>query len=92
MHLDYLLLMTACDIRATNPALWNSWRETLLKDLYLATCRLLSRGLANPLQRDVLARESQDAAMQHIGKAADHAEVETLWARLGDDYFLRHSD
>lgn len=91
-HLDYLLLMTACDIRATNPALWNSWRESLLKDLYLATCRLLSRGLTNPLEKDVLARESQDAAMQVIGTAADPDDIKALWARLGDDYFLRHSD
>ena len=91
-HLDYLFLMTACDIRATNPALWNSWRESLLKDLYLTTCRLLSRGLANPIDRDVLAQETQDAALQRIGRDADTDAVHQLWTRLGNDYFLRHSD
>src|SRR5699024_899045 len=50
VHLDYLFVLTVCDIRATNPALWNSWRKSLLMELYEVTRRTLKRGLHNPLQ------------------------------------------
>ncbi|HJL79523.1 MAG TPA: [protein-PII] uridylyltransferase, partial [Gammaproteobacteria bacterium] len=32
-RLEYLFLLTVCDVRATNPNLWNSWKERLFKDL-----------------------------------------------------------
>ena len=36
-RLEYLFLLTVCDVRATNPNLWNSWKERLFKDLYQLT-------------------------------------------------------
>lgn len=38
-HLDYLYVLTVCDISATNPKLWNTWRASLLRQLYIETKR-----------------------------------------------------
>ena len=44
-RLDYLYTLTVADINATNPKLWNTWRASLLRQLYQVTKRALSLGL-----------------------------------------------
>lgn len=41
-HLDYLYLLTICDMRGTNMSLWNGWKHSLLHSLHTATLRYLS--------------------------------------------------
>ncbi len=62
-RLDYLYVLTVADINATNPSLWNSWRATLLRQLYAETKRALRRGLENPVDREELIRQTQSAAL-----------------------------
>jgi [protein-PII] uridylyltransferase len=90
VHLDYLYLLTVADVRATNPELWNTWKDALLKQLYYNTRRALQRGLQDPMKRaEHIQKVQQDAVMQ-LGELMTPA-ISDLWAGLGDDYFLRHA-
>ncbi|MDY7559340.1 [protein-PII] uridylyltransferase [Pseudomonas sp. 10B1] len=92
VHLDYLYVLTVADINATNPTLWNSWRASLLRQLYTETKRALRRGLENPVDREEQIRRTQSAALDILVRSGtDPDDVEQLWSQLGDDYFLRHT-
>ena len=92
MHLDYLYLLTVADIRATNPKLWNTWRASLLWQLYEATRRALRRGLDNPIDKDERIRELQTQARERLKVTKIEGErIDRVWESFGDDYFLRHS-
>ena len=43
-RLKLLLVLTACDIRAVGPGVWNGWKAQLLRTLYHETEALLSAG------------------------------------------------
>ena len=91
-RLDYLYLLTVADIRGTSPKLWNSWKDALLKELYTSTKRALRRGLENPLDRDELVTGIRISALNSLVEAGYRdTEIESLWQRLPDDYYLRHS-
>lgn len=93
-RLDYLYLLTVADIRATNPNLWNSWRDSLLRTLYESTADALERGLDNPLceSERVAERQRQAAAIMSVmGCNLEDSLRITLWKRFDNDYFLRHT-
>ncbi|MGY4534222.1 [protein-PII] uridylyltransferase [Pseudomonas sp. TE3786] len=92
VHLDYLYVLTVADINATNPTLWNSWRASLLRQLYSETKRALRRGLEHPVDREEQIRQTQNAALDILVRSGtDPDDAEQLWSQLGDDYFLRHT-
>lgn len=92
VRLDYLYVLTIADINATNPTLWNSWRASLLRQLYTETKRALRRGLENPPNRDEHIHQTQQAALDILVRSGiDEEDVEALWEQLGEDYFLRHT-
>ncbi|RJG10166.1 [protein-PII] uridylyltransferase [Pseudomonas cavernicola] len=91
-RLDYLYVLTVSDINATNPSLWNSWRASLLRQLYTETKRALRRGLEHPVDREEQIRQTQSAALDILVRSGtDPDDAEQLWSQLGDDYFLRHT-
>jgi len=91
-YLDHLYVLTVADIRATSPTLWNSWKDSLLAELYESTWRALDRGLANPMDEDELRRETEEEVRRLLHDAAlEPARVEAFWKRLGFDYFGRYS-
>ncbi len=92
IRLDYLYLLTIADIRATNPKLWNTWRASLLSQLYDATRHALLRGLNNPINREEQIHNIQGQARQklHTTKTSE-ARIEQTWKNFSGDYFLRHS-
>ncbi|HHW77891.1 MAG TPA: [protein-PII] uridylyltransferase [Xanthomonadaceae bacterium] len=92
LHLDYLYLLTVADIRGTNPKLWNTWRASLLWQLYEATRRALRRGLDHPIDKEERIREVQAQARQRLQVTIiDGERINRVWEGFGDDYFLRHS-
>jgi [protein-PII] uridylyltransferase len=92
VHLDYLYALTVADICATNPSLWNSWRASLLRQLYTQTKRAIRRGLGNPIDKQEWIAETRAAAMGILeDDGVDDAAANRIWDRLGDDYFLRES-
>ena len=91
-HLDYLFLLTCADIRATNPALWNSWRASLLNELHKLTTRALERGLHNPVGEDEMAGDKRTQALSLLASSSVSAEQALgIWSRFENDYFLRHT-
>jgi [protein-PII] uridylyltransferase len=91
IHLNYLYLLTVADIRATNTTLWNSWKASLLADLYLFTLRALRRGLENPLAQAERIRENQAGARLLLQQQMlDQTALTNFWHELGEDYFLRY--
>jgi [protein-PII] uridylyltransferase len=91
-RLTYLYLLTVADVSGTNPHTWNNWKDSLLRDLYLATRRALLRGLENPLaQIDLIQAKQTEALLQLQKLQLDRDKVETLWRNLPTEYFLTHS-
>jgi len=92
VHLDYLYTLTVADINATNPNLWNSWRASLLRQLYRETRRTLRRGLNNPIDKQDWIDETRETALKLLEhRQMDRSAIEQLWAGIGDEYFLRES-
>jgi len=92
IHLNYLYLLTVADIRATNPNLWNSWRDALLRELYELTRRALHRGLGNPFDKEERIHEAQSQARARLlRQGLTDERIKMAWRSFSDDYFLRHS-
>lgn len=91
-YLNYLYLLTVADIRATNPSLWNAWKDALLKDLYISTHKALHRGLHNPVARSERIKDNKKEANDELNKLGiSKASIKRSWQHLSDDYFLRYS-
>ena len=101
-HLNHLYVLTVADMNATNPQLWNSWRATLLRQLYSQTRRILRADIDAPTNRQDMINATRNQAMallDNINNTAEvmsdeaaqmnHDEVVRLWDDLGDEYFLR---
>ena len=91
-RLDYLYALTVADITATNPTLWNSWRDTLLRQLYSETRKLLEGGLESPVDKQATIRACLERAAEKLD-AMDlgEAEARPVWQLLGDEFLLRHT-
>ena len=98
-HLNYLYALTVADMTATNAQIWNSWRATLLRQLYHQTRRLLladgdASAYTSEQGRKELVHAKQARARTLLQadptlSAADLAQIDNLWQALGEDYFLR---
>ncbi|MDO4222977.1 MAG: [protein-PII] uridylyltransferase, partial [Acinetobacter sp.] len=90
-HLDYLYCLTVADINATNPKLWNSWRASLMRQLYVQTKAMIASGLNAPIDHQHLIDETKQHALQKLNAQFATQDIEQLWQGFGDDYFLKES-
>lgn len=90
LHLDYLYALTVADMCGTNPEVWNTWRASLMRQLYLETKRALRRGLENTIDQNELIEETQQLALAKLAdKNIDEAQARAIWSEMGDEYFVR---
>ena len=91
MRLDYLYALTVADINATNSSLWNSWRATLLRHLYLESRKILRHGKEYQANLSETLKAHQEKAIEKIDSRFERESIKNLWNYLGQDVFLRNS-
>ncbi|MBE9554165.1 MAG: HD domain-containing protein, partial [Proteobacteria bacterium] len=96
-RLRLLLVLTAADIRAVGPQVWNGWKATLLREVYHLTEEKLSGG-DTPDVRDVRANHVKDALRDALTDWPEE-ELEAhlarghprYWLSFDKDSLLRHA-
>ena len=87
-RLDLLYILTVADIRATSPKLWNSWKDALLRELYLVTTNYLSQDTATPLsEQEHIEDIKQQALKRLLDKKVPESKIKALWQTLEENYF-----
>ncbi|XID75862.1 [protein-PII] uridylyltransferase [Alkanindiges sp. WGS2144] len=89
VHLDYLYCLTVADVNATNPKLWNSWRASLMRQLYTQARTIIRTGLDRPVDHQLIIDDTKFEAMQTLSTRYTYEQIEKIWCELGDEYFLK---
>ncbi|WP_392565929.1 bifunctional uridylyltransferase/uridylyl-removing protein GlnD [Utexia brackfieldae] len=91
-RLQYLLCLTVADVCATNETLWNSWKQSLIRELYFSTERALELGFHQLPQHRAIVRQHKQAALKLLAEQnITQEQIKLLWERCHFDYFLRYS-
>ncbi|MCA0402850.1 MAG: [protein-PII] uridylyltransferase [Proteobacteria bacterium] len=86
-YLNYLYLLTVADICATNPKLWNAWKDSLLKELYKAAFAFMTeKNLLN--EEELLINRQNEAQLILEKEGLDKKSMMELWSHFPNKYFL----
>lgn len=91
-HLNLLYALTVADITATNPTLWNNWRASLMRQLYMEARKALRMGTENSSDRSEIILETRETALQLLAnKGISKERSEEIWAAFSEEYFLKET-
>ncbi len=85
-YLNFLYLLTVCDIRATNPALWNNWTNSLLETLYTETKCYLEQDKSGYVQ-DLMIQNKKEKLIE-ITPKDKLAKFKKIWKDFPKHLFL----
>jgi [protein-PII] uridylyltransferase len=87
-RLRMLYLLTIADSMATGPGAWNTWRASLLRELYLKVDRILRRGELRMEDVRVRVAEIQRAVLALIADTTERSRVSRWLDALSFRYLL----
>ena len=80
-YLDHLYVLTVADICGTDPKLWNSYKDSLLQELYIRTVQHLSAEKAETME------QSKTASLLHLDPV-HHSDALDFWGEIPDRFFI----
>jgi len=90
-HLDHLYLLTVADICGTNPSLWNSWKDSLLKELYHQTKQLFIQQNKIPTKEEWIQEKKSTALTLIKAESTEMVDATIFWQSLPSTYFLQET-
>ena len=91
-RLDYLYLLTVCDIRSTNPTLLTDWKNSLLQELYKSTRSYLQQTSASSPSATELINERKNSVINQLEPQGINKETcEAFWSSMPPEYPLQYS-
>lgn len=79
-YLDHLYVLTVADIAGTDPKLWNSYKDSLLQELYKRTSQYLAA------EKPVAVAQTKADAIQLLDQK-HHQQVTDIWQHFPDHFF-----
>ncbi|MDF7667319.1 bifunctional uridylyltransferase/uridylyl-removing protein GlnD [Orbaceae bacterium ESL0727] len=91
-RLQYLLCLTVADVCATNETLWNSWKQSLMRELYFSAEQSFDLGIHQiPEQRSIARNHKREAFAILCQQGYDAQTIRTFWLDYRFDYFVRYT-
>ncbi len=86
-RLQLLYLLTIADSRATGPGAWNTWKASLLRELFVKVDRLIMRG---GIRKEDVQKRSEEVQQEVLSLVPDAGEKEKVARWLDSPSFRYH--
>ncbi len=84
--LNYLLVLTICDIKAVGPKIWNDWKKALIHELYIkVSSNILSKKISNSKGDKILTKELLYKEL--LNRKWDEKQINNYCAKFNINYW-----